>query len=206
MLQKSVDFFHELVLLAELQPHDRRIRMPGGLKGDFSAFLVPTQAALTIRYPPPTSSSLVTSATSAEYFPSDQMFIKGFNSSVEVMQTKAKPKKIVLLTTSGLQLKFLVKQEKDGDLRKDEREYRMEMESSVCVLYPIIDEMEKIATATCLSETTDITVFVIEAFIVYYSFVRHDAVQRRSESLIAGGCGGPQAPVEVENIRCNLSA
>ena len=113
--------------LAQLQPKDRKIRMPSGLKGNFSDFLVPTQAALTICYPPPSSSPYAQSSSShtldRDYFPSDQAFISHFHQTVEVMPTKAKPKKISLTTTAGFQLKFLVKQEKDGDLRKDEREY-----------------------------------------------------------------------------------
>jgi hypothetical protein len=117
MLQRSEAFFRELVSLAELQPDDRRIRMPPGLQADFSAFLVPSQAALTICYPPPASSR------PCDYFPTDQRFIKSFNRHVEVMATKAKPKKIGLTTTCGLGLQFLLKQEKDGDLRKDEREF-----------------------------------------------------------------------------------
>lgn len=117
MLQQSENFFRELVLLAELQPEARKIRMPPYLQGRFTAFLVPTQAALTICYPPPSSNR------SCNYFPTDQKFIDTFHRSVEVMTTKAKPKKIGLRTTCGLDLKFLVKQEKDGDLRKDERQF-----------------------------------------------------------------------------------
>ena len=119
MLQRSGEFFEQLVALAELQPSDRRIAMPKGLQGqDFSAFLIPTQTALTIIYPPPS-----TGTSNCSYFPTDQMFISSFKKNVDVMATKAKPKKIELLTTCGRTLKFLVKQEKDGDLRKDERKY-----------------------------------------------------------------------------------
>mmetsp|Transcript_12885 Transcript_12885/g.21045 ORF Transcript_12885/g.21045 Transcript_12885/m.21045 type:complete len:955 (-) Transcript_12885:177-3041(-) len=115
MLRRSEAFFHELVALAELQPDARKISTPTGLRQNFSTFLVPTQAALTICYPPPSFGN------SDDYFPSDQIFIATFRKGVDVMPTKAKPKKIELSTTCGQILKFLIKQEKDGDLRKDER-------------------------------------------------------------------------------------
>lgn len=117
MLRRSEAFFHELVALAELQPDARKISTPTGLRQNFSTFLVPTQAALTICYPPPSFGN------SDDYFPSDQIFIATFRKGVDVMPTKAKPKKIELSTTCGQILKFLIKQEKDGDLRKDEREF-----------------------------------------------------------------------------------
>ena len=106
--------------------------MPAELMRNFSDFLVPTQAALTICYPPPPSTTTAP-PTSSEYFPSDQMFIKTFDKYVDVMATKAKPKKIGLSTTSGQFLKFLVKQEKDGDLRKDERELMWNVDVDVGV-------------------------------------------------------------------------
>jgi hypothetical protein len=129
MLRRSEAFFRELVSLAELQPDSRRIATPAGLRQDFSTFLVPTQAALTICYPPPTS------GLARDYFPTDQMFISTFRKGVDVMPTKAKPKKIELSTTCGQIMKFLVKQEKDGDLRKDEREFLLDifLSTSDCI-------------------------------------------------------------------------
>lgn len=180
MLQRSVDFFRELVLLAELQPRDRRIRMPAGLVGDFSAFLVPTQAALTISYPPP---SVMSSASSeGDYFPTDQRFIASFNSMVEVMATKAKPKKIGLTTTCGQKPKFLLKQEKDGDLRKDEREW------------PNVGQSHD---GGCYGK------------MIYAMYVcvhcRLDAVQWCRQPPAARGHGGPKAPAEVAHLLSHLS-
>lgn len=49
------------------------------------------------------------------------MFIDKFDEIVEVAQSKAKPKTLTLRTQCGNTLKFLCKQEKNGDLRKDAR-------------------------------------------------------------------------------------
>jgi serine/threonine-protein kinase ATR len=49
------------------------------------------------------------------------MYIKVFHEEVDVASSKAKPKTLTLSTTCGSTVKFLVKQEKNGDLRKDAR-------------------------------------------------------------------------------------
>jgi serine/threonine-protein kinase ATR len=49
------------------------------------------------------------------------MHIQRFHEMVDVASSKAKPKTLTLATTCGKTLKFLCKQEKDGDLRKDAR-------------------------------------------------------------------------------------
>jgi serine/threonine-protein kinase ATR len=49
------------------------------------------------------------------------MHILKFDENVDVMATKAKPKRIQLFTTCGKTIKFLLKQEQNGDLRKDAR-------------------------------------------------------------------------------------
>ena len=53
--------------------------------------------------------------------PISQMHILRFHEMVDVASSKAKPKTLTLTTTCGKALKFLCKQEKDGDLRKDAR-------------------------------------------------------------------------------------
>mmetsp|Transcript_33965 Transcript_33965/g.75441 ORF Transcript_33965/g.75441 Transcript_33965/m.75441 type:complete len:411 (+) Transcript_33965:1-1233(+) len=55
------------------------------------------------------------------YYHSDVMFIASMNEAVDVASSKAKPKTITLRTLCGRSVKFLCKQEKDGDLRKDAR-------------------------------------------------------------------------------------
>jgi hypothetical protein len=52
------------------------------------------------------------------YYHSDVMFIASMNELVDVASSKAKPKTITLRTCCGRSVKFLAKQEKDGDLRK----------------------------------------------------------------------------------------
>ena len=59
----------------------------------------------------------------------DSMFIAAFDDQVDVASSKAKPKTIRLRTLCGRTVKFLCKQEKDGDLRKDAR--LMEFNTSV---------------------------------------------------------------------------
>ena len=49
------------------------------------------------------------------------MHILRFHEMVDVASSKAKPKTVTLTTTCGKTLKFLCKQEKNGDLRKDAR-------------------------------------------------------------------------------------
>ena len=49
------------------------------------------------------------------------MYINNLSEVVDVATSKAKPKTIYLTTTCGKTIKFLCKQEKNGDLRKDNR-------------------------------------------------------------------------------------
>jgi phosphatidylinositol kinase/protein kinase (PI-3 family) len=56
------------------------------------------------------------------YYNSGQLqYIEKFHQDVDVASSKAKPKTLYIHTTSGHVIKFLVKQEKTGDLRKDAR-------------------------------------------------------------------------------------
>ena len=127
MLKESVNLFTQLISLAEAQPKDskeRKLIWKIGDRCDLSRFLVPIQSALQICLPETTSSGsqLVGKAINDfSYFASDQMHIQSFNEVVDVASSKAKPKIVTLRTQCGKTLKFLCKQEKDGDLRKDAR-------------------------------------------------------------------------------------
>lgn len=81
---------------------------------NLSSILVPTSTGL--------SHMNVTSIKAAQPESSQGlMFIRSIDENVDVSQTKAKPKIIVIHTICGKKIKFLVKQEKSGDLRKDAR-------------------------------------------------------------------------------------
>jgi len=54
-------------------------------------------------------------------FPSQPQYILAFDESIDVMRSKARPKKIRCQTTRGKTFKFLCKREEKGDLRKDSR-------------------------------------------------------------------------------------
>lgn len=142
MLQESILLFNNLVDLARNQAKDRRIRWSIGTECQLTNFLVPSQSALTIVFP--STDDLASDEHAVPYFPSDEVticaflhifssllafvirtmlqeYFQGFDCSVEVMMTKAKPKKISATTTTGRSIRFLLKQEKYGDLRKDAR-------------------------------------------------------------------------------------
>jgi serine/threonine-protein kinase ATR len=118
-------FFDDLVNLARLQTNSKKItyRIGEGLT-HLGKFIVPMQSALTLCYPRHDSSNSSGGADQIEdvvYFPTNQMSILNISNTVDVMNTKAKPKTIQINTTCGRSLRFLVKQEKSGDLRKDAR-------------------------------------------------------------------------------------
>jgi serine/threonine-protein kinase ATR len=79
---------------------------------EMAHILVPIKSALHVCIPE-------FSSENAEYFLSDQMYIHCFSNAVEVAVSKAKPKIVTLETSCGKKIKFLCKQEKNGDLRKD---------------------------------------------------------------------------------------
>jgi serine/threonine-protein kinase ATR len=105
MLQESIVMFSSLVDLAQAQTKDRRIRWSIGADLELRNFLVPSQAALSIAFPENSENP-----ASWTYFPFAQTRIASFDNIVEVMMTKAKPKKIALTTTTGATVRFLLKQ------------------------------------------------------------------------------------------------
>ena len=90
-------------------------------------FLVPLQSYLTMSI----SSGAFTPTSQAVYTGhvgdyslganSGNEFIASFDERVDVASSKAKPKTVTVVTTKGNLIKFLCKQEKEGDLRKDSR-------------------------------------------------------------------------------------
>lgn len=127
MLVDSQKVCQNLVSLAAHQCKERRIRWPSvpGVKLD--VFLVPSQAVLHHTNPlrmlelSSAEEASGAGAGNSNYYTSNQMFIASFNETVDVASSKAKPKTISLLTVCGKTVRFLCKQEKDGDLRKDAR-------------------------------------------------------------------------------------
>ena len=108
------------------------------------------------------------------------LYIQRFHETVEVATSKARPKIIKLTTTSGKQVKFLLKQEKNGDLRKDARM----MEFNATVNRILLEDSEsrkrnlrlKTYAVVCLSEETgllewvDNTSCLRQLIITAYSF------------------------------------
>ena len=100
-----------------------------------AGLLVPTQAQLTVSLPRRQADSTAVSSSSratghsqaAETrqkhhgFSTSPVTIKHFIREVEVMSSKEAPKAILIRGSDGLDYKFLCKQEKKGDLRKDSR-------------------------------------------------------------------------------------
>jgi serine/threonine-protein kinase ATR len=124
MLLDAKKLFQNLVELAALQHKDRRLKWlwPCDIN-NIKRILVPNQHVLARAAPiVDTSRTRPAADTSAS---SDQgatfQYIQSFNDMVDVAASKAKPKTIYLTTTSGGAVKFLCKQEKNGDLRKDAR-------------------------------------------------------------------------------------
>ena len=92
-------------------------------------FLVPLRATLTVALPAKESAAAAGGgggggaepAAPHEPFPNSGLRISHFDERVDVYASKAKPKKISLRTTGGANVRFLVKKEQHGDLRKDAR-------------------------------------------------------------------------------------
>ena len=129
VLQNAKTLFPALVELATAQPKDpkekkmRWTNCPNGIN-NLSHFLIPTQAGML---KPKLESSRNQNGTKmpiddSAYYNSGQLqYIEKFHQDVDVASSKAKPKTLYIHTTSGHVIKFLVKQEKTGDLRKDAR-------------------------------------------------------------------------------------
>lgn len=124
MLINSAGLFDQLEQLARLEKpeskKDMKIERNIGHNMDLSKFLVPTQQTLLL-VAPRTNHSNSVSASSLAYHGSEDVYISRFDKEVEIQDTKAAPKTISIITSSGNKLKFLIKCEATGDLRKDAR-------------------------------------------------------------------------------------
>lgn len=143
MIHNAPTLFQSFVELAQLQPKD-----PSGnnhpvkmfnWKVDkslasttlLSQFLVPLQSCLAvsnIRGHPINANAISIGGGSGTkdvvdtgFYSVAGEYIHSFVERVEVAVSKAKPKTFTVLTTSGKYIKFLCKQEKNGDLRMDAR-------------------------------------------------------------------------------------
>jgi serine/threonine-protein kinase ATR len=122
MLKESHTLFSDLVKLAEELPpgNEKRIRYPIGRSVNLSRFLVPTQSIM-VNSPSRDIPSSRQCNLSSHIGSTHNLRIAEFNEVVDVAGSKARPKTLTLVTTSGTTVRFLSKQEKDGDLRKDSR-------------------------------------------------------------------------------------
>lgn len=137
MLQDAVKLFRSFVDLATRQTNERRLKYswPTDIQ-DIRSILVPTQTVLQSSFF--TLSSSIASISSSSYLSMDgdtslssqsssnllnvdKFYFQSIDENVDVAISKAKPKTIHIRTICGKRIKFLVKQEKQGDLRKDAR-------------------------------------------------------------------------------------
>jgi serine/threonine-protein kinase ATR len=116
MLAESQQLFQSFISLATLQTSQRRIPWQPDRKVQWELFLVPTQHVLMHCDPTLTLSTVNNQHGSISS--SGFMRIQRLHDTVDVAASKARPKTFRLDTDTGRTLKFLCKQEKDGDLRK----------------------------------------------------------------------------------------
>lgn len=120
MLMSSVKLFEQMEILARFRPADKNEQNMESTIGrglDLTKFLVPTQQTLMHVSPQAHSAN----PTSLAYHASEDDYIVRFRSQVKIQLSKARPKTVVIDTSTGCSLKFLIKREKEGDLRKDAR-------------------------------------------------------------------------------------
>jgi serine/threonine-protein kinase ATR len=114
MLIDSQKLFQNLINLAGLLTKDKHIKWNMDAKVTLSNFIVPCESTLL------NPDSVEVNRWSGSVAGSINFaFISSFIELVEVASSKAKPKTFTFETTCGKRVKFLCKQEKDGDLRKD---------------------------------------------------------------------------------------
>ena len=147
MLQQALLLFTELNELAvkKVNDKDRIIKHLICKNLDLSSILVPSQSTLlhaplatydsstshannssTIQQTSNSHTSHLTYTTNSN---DNNIYIHSFDEEIEIKSSKARPKVISLLASNGNKVKFLLKQEKDGDLRKDSR--MMEVNAAV---------------------------------------------------------------------------
>ena len=145
MLDNSVILYANLNELAQHQPQDnsgknqsvKRFKWhlpPEVVSPDvLSMFIIPLQCYLTMNQNAllqfvsgQDATTTNTTTTNNNYGcstgPSESLeYIHTIAEQVDVASSKARPKTITIITTSGRYIRFLCKQEKNGDLRKDAR-------------------------------------------------------------------------------------
>lgn len=131
MLYDSQTMFHNLITLASHICKERKVIWKFmEKKYDPTSFIIPNQRVLTQCKPnllnsvlnrPSSMIDQLRSTSTMVLTDTEYLYIDSFHQVVEVAASKAKPKTVTITTTSGTQVKFLCKQEKDGDLRKDAR-------------------------------------------------------------------------------------
>ncbi len=124
MIQEAPQFFAAIVDLAYLVPKDkeRRLKWTATRGMNLKKFIIPSQQML--RVPMKLSDDKGVERhqhDDSSYIPSEQARIQAFHEEVDIAISKAKPKTLTLTTTAGKIVKFLLKLEKNGDLRKDNR-------------------------------------------------------------------------------------
>jgi len=132
MLGDAKAFFRNLIDLAEAQHKEKRMQWKWPKGVDYRRFVVPMQGVLAA-IPRPAEASEPALSTSLSTVAQTEMFIQRFSETVDVASSKAKPKTVYLTTVCGRTIKFLCKQEKNGDLRKDAR--MMEFNTAVNRLF-----------------------------------------------------------------------
>ena len=136
MLADAKIFFRNLIDLAVAPAQDKekklRWKWPKDIK--YERFMVPMQGILTaIPRSAIQEESNEKSVSSISGITLTEMYMKNFDEIVDVASSKAKPKTVYLTTVCGNTIKFLCKQEKNGDLRKDSR--MMEFNTAVNRLF-----------------------------------------------------------------------
>jgi serine/threonine-protein kinase ATR len=135
VLMKAEELSSQLIQLAQYQQVERSVKLIAWSAAakisapNVSNFLVPSQTNLAMVL---LSSNTTAIQGGSSFFAENQESILSFSANVDVLSSKARPKIIKMTTSYGRETRMLLKQEKDGDLRKDARV--MELASVVCRL------------------------------------------------------------------------
>jgi serine/threonine-protein kinase ATR len=124
MIQEAPHFFAAIVDLAYLVPKDkeRRLKWTATRGMNLKKFIIPTQQMLRVPMRFSDDRGMEKHQhNDISYVPSELARIQAFHEEVDIAISKAKPKTLSLTTTAGKVVKFLLKLEKNGDLRKDNR-------------------------------------------------------------------------------------
>eukprot|EP01038_Epipyxis_sp_PR26KG_P009200 gene9200-12410_t len=130
MLLDAPKLFHNLVALASTKPKERERKLKWNIPSDIvlSRFLIPTQSILhycnpldSTQYDQTLSNLSMKHQLSSISTNYDKMYISHLSDTIDIASSKAKPKIFNIISTCHRSVKFLCKQEREGDLRKDAR-------------------------------------------------------------------------------------